>query len=446
MSDSLIELSGWGLYPRSRATLREPETVDGVRALLSERGTIARGLGRSYGDPAMNDHRLVVGMTRFDRVLAFDAATGVVRCEAGVSLSRLIELFAPRGWFPLITPGTRHVTVGGCIANDVHGKAHHAQGSFLESVLSLRMLLASGELVELSRTSQPELFSACFGGMGLLGIIVDATLQLRRVSTTWFKQRAFVADSLEALLEVMAEQDERFPYSVANIDPLATGRALGRGVLTVGDHAALEELPKKLAKRALDPGGSSLVDIPIELPSFTINPLTLRALHAVIKQVLARGAPFVHADQFFYPLDALTNWNRGYGPRGFTQYQFVIPRADGAKRLKEILTAITDVGSLPALNVLKRLGPANAAPLSFPMDGYTLAIDFPIRDSTRALTQRLDAIVLDAGGRNYLGKDAFLDPATFERMYARHREWRELKAKVDPLNVFQSDLSRRVGL
>lgn len=442
----LTELSGWGLYPRSRTTLLEPETVDGLRAALRASGTIARGLGRSYGDAAMNHERTVVGMTRFDRVLSFDERSGVVRCEAGVSLSQLIGSFASKGWFPLITPGTRHVTVGGCIANDVHGKAHHAQGSFLESVLSLRLLLASGEVVEASRTERPELFLGCFGGMGLLGVIVDATLQLRRVTTTWFRQRAFVADSLEALLEVMAEQDAVFPYSVANIDPLATGQRLGRGVLTAGDHASFEELPRKLVAQALKLGGASLLNVPLELPSFTINPLTLRALHAVIKQVLARGAEFGHADQFFYPLDALSNWNRGYGPAGFTQYQFVIPRVDGVKTLKEILAAIMDAGSLPALNVLKRLGPGNAAPLSFPADGYTLAIDFPIREGTRALTQRLDAIVAHAGGRIYLGKDAFLEPASFNRMYPRHGEWRELKARVDPRGLFQSDLSRRVGL
>jgi decaprenylphospho-beta-D-ribofuranose 2-oxidase len=440
------ELSGWGLYPRSNATLSEPETIGGVKAALFDSGVIARGLGRSYGDPAMNAGRTVVGMTRLDRVLSFDAATGVVRCEAGVSLSQLIDAFAPRGWFPLITPGTRHVTVGGCIANDVHGKAHHAQGSFLESVTSLRLMLASGEVVEASRTSNPELFLGCFGGMGLLGIVVEATLQLRRVTTTWFRQRAFAANSLEALLEVMAEQDAVFPYSVANIDPLATGKHLGRGVLTAGDHASLEELPRKLTAQALRSGGAHLIDVPVELPAFTINPLTLRALHAVIKQVLVRGAPFVHADQFFYPLDALGHWNRGYGPRGFTQYQFVIPKADGAKTLKRLLVAITEAGSLPALNVLKRLGPGNAAPLSFPIDGYTLAIDFPIRDGTRALTQQLDAMVLDAGGRIYLGKDAFLEPASFERMYPRHGAWRALKASVDPRGVFQSDLSRRIGL
>jgi decaprenylphospho-beta-D-ribofuranose 2-oxidase len=440
------ELTGWGLYPRSQANLVEPDTVAGIRRALDAHGTIARGLGRSYGDAAMNDGRTVLGLTHFDRVLAFDETTGVVRCEAGVSLSQLIERFAPKGWFPLVTPGTRFVTVGGCIANDVHGKAHHVQGSFLESVHALTLMLASGEVVTASRTENAELFLGCFGGMGLLGVVLDATLQLRKVTTTYFRQSAFVADSLSALLDVMDQNDATFPYSVATIDPLATGAQLGRGVLTVGDHAQLEDLPAALRHEPLRPGGSAVVDVPFVLPQFTINPVTLKALHAVIKQVLSRAAPIVHADQFFYPLDALTNWNRGYGRRGFTQYQLVIPRVDGARRLGELLKTIVAASELPTLNVLKRLGAANQAPLSFPMDGYTLAIDFPIRQGTRALTQRLDAMVADFGGRVYLGKDAFLDAPTFERMYPHLQAWRRLKATLDPRTVFQSDLSRRVGL
>ncbi len=443
---STTELFGWGRWPRSTSELIAPEGEAGVRAGLDARGTIARGLGRSYGDAAMNSGRTVLAMTRLDRMLAFDEETGVVRCEAGVSLSQLIEAFAPRGWFPLVTPGTRYVTVGGCIANDVHGKAHHAQGSFLESVLSMRMLLASGDVVTLSRTQSPELFYACFGGMGLLGIVIDATLRLRKITTTYFRQQAFVADDLEGLLGLLTEHDSRFPYSVATIDPLATGARLGRGVLTVGDHAALEDLPKKLARNPLKAGGSPLIDIPLELPGVTLNPLTLKVLHTVIKQVLSHAAPLVHADQFFYPLDAIGNWNRGYGKRGFTQYQFVIPRADGAKKLRGLLEVIVAASALPTLNVLKRMGPQNAAPLSFPFDGYTLAIDLPIRDGTQALAHQLDAMVIDAGGRVYLGKDAFLGPESFNLMYPRHEEWRAVKARVDPAGVFQSDLSRRVGL
>ncbi len=446
MTGASTELTGWGLYPRSRSRLVAPETVSDIRRGLSPEGTIARGLGRSYGDPAINDGRTVIGMTRFNRVLAFDEATGLLTCEAGMSLSEIIDTFAPRGWFPAITPGTRYVTVGGCIANDVHGKAHHAQGSFLECVQSFKMMLADGSVVTASRHERPELFFATFGGLGLLGVILEATLTLRKVSTTWFRQKSFVADNLEALLDVMMENDAKYPYSVAAINPLATGASLGCGVLTVGEHASIDELPTKLLPRALHPGGRSLVDIPVELPELTLNALTLPVLHALIKQVLSKAAPLVHADAFFYPLDMLTNWNRGYGRRGFTQYQFVIPRTDGAKNLRAILETIVAANELPTLNVLKRMGPQNAAPLSFPFDGYTLAIDFPIRAGTQTLAHTLDAMVADMGGRIYLGKDAFLQPESFNRMYPRHGEWRAVKAKVDPRGVFTSDLSRRVGL
>ena len=446
MRTTTSELSGWGLYPRSQSQVTAPASVDGVRAALSAEGTIARGLGRSYGDAALNAGRRVLLMSHLDRILSFDAERGVVCCEAGVSLSQLIERFAPQGWFPLITPGTRYVTVGGCIANDVHGKAHHAQGSFLESVLSMRLMLASGEVVTLSRDESPELFYGCFGGMGLLGIVLDATLRLRRITTTYFRQQAFVADDLEGLVQLMVEHDASFLYSVATIDPLAKGARLGRGVLTVGDHASLDDLPKALAKDPLRVGGSPLVGVPLELPVATVNPVTLKLLHTVIKRVLARAAPLVHADRFFFPLDAIANWNRGYGHHGFTQYQFVIPRADGVRCLRQLLEAIVAAEVLPTLNVLKRLGPQNAAPLSFPMEGFTLAVDIPIRPGTEALTRRLDAMVAEAGGRIYLGKDAYLLPQSFDRMYPRHAEWRALKARVDPATVFQSDLSRRVGL
>lgn len=443
----MVELSGWGLSPRVKCHLVEPESEADVARALDADGTIARGLGRSYGDPAINEGRTVLGMTRLDRVLGFDEATGVVRCEAGVSLSQLIERFAPRGWLPLITPGTRFVTVGGCIANDVHGKAHHAQGSFLESVLSMRVMLASGEVVTASRTERPELFSACFGGMGLLGVIVEATLRLRKVETTFFKQRVFVADDLEALLQLIEEQDAAFPYSVASINPLETGARLGKGVLSAGDHAALAELPAKFAREPLRGNGRSFFDVPFLFPDFTLNRATLSLVHLFGQQFMTRGAAITHADNFFYPLDVLVgDWNRGYGKRGFTQYQFVIPKEDGARNLRAILETIVAARQLPSLNVLKKLGPENAAPLSFPRAGWTLAIDFPIISGLTELLARLDAMVADLGGRIYLGKDAFLDARTFARMYPRLPQWRAVKAQYDPQGVFTSNQSRRVGL
>ena len=439
-------LSGWGLYPRSEARLFEPETIDELRRGLDDRSAISRGLGRSYGDPAINGGGQVVGMTRFDRYLGFDPASGVLTCEAGVSLERIIATFAPRGWFPMITPGTKYVTVGGCIANDIHGKGHHAQGSFAACVLSMRMLLADGSIVTASREENSELFWATFGGMGLTGIVLDAVIKLRAIETTYYRQKAIVVQNLDEMLDAFDENNEIFPYSVAYVDPTSTGDRLGRGVLTVGDHARLDELPARARRRPLHVSGGSLASVPFELPSLTLNPVTIRLVNETIKNVLAYAAPYAHYEKFFYPLDAIGHWNRGYGARGFTQYQFVVPLADGRRTMRAILQAIVSSGNLPFLNILKRMGKESGGHLSFPFEGYTFAIDFPIRSDTEALTRRLDDMVRDAGGRIYLGKDAFLDAASFRAMYPRLDDWLAIKKRYDPQNRFTSDQARRLQL
>ncbi len=403
-----------------------------------------RGLGRSYGDAALNTGGSVVDMTALDGVLHFDDTSGLLRCEAGLSLERLLAHFVPRGWFPWITPGTKFVTIGGCIANDVHGKGHHSQGSFASCVLSMRVALPNGELREVSRDADPELFWANFGGMGLLGVVVDVTLRLRRIETTFYRQRSVPVRDLDELLERMAEHDASHPYSVAWVDPLCTGKSLGRGVLTVGDHATRADLADHPSPLRLGPPQRLVV--PAELPEATLNPVTLRAVNAVIRAMLTRGGQFAHYEQFFYPLDLIKHWNRGYGRRGFTQYQFVVPRSGGAQTLRAILEAIAASGNLPFLNILKHLGAPSGGHLSFPMDGYTFAIDLPIRDGTPALTRRLDAMVVDAGGRIYLGKDAFMTAESFRAMYPRLDEWMAVKRRVDPEGRFASDQSRRLGL
>jgi decaprenylphospho-beta-D-ribofuranose 2-oxidase len=439
-------LSGWGANLRSDCVLLEPETPAQVGARLDRRSSLPRGLGRSYGDAALNAGGQVLGLGHMDRYLAFDESSGELTCEAGVSLARIIQDFAPRGWFPMITPGTRFVTVGGCIACDVHGKAHHAQGCFSSSVEALTLLLASGEVVRASRGENPELFWGTFGGMGLLGIVLDATLRLRAIETTFFRQKAIPAADLESVLAALDEHDKTFSYSLATLDVFATGARLGRGVLTVGEHARREELPPALAAHPLRVSGPPRLTVPFELPELTLNPLSMRVLNALIQTRQAHSAPFGHYDGFFYPLDMVAHWNRGYGRRGFTQYQFVIPFTDGLRRMREILSAIQAAGELPFLNVLKRFGRENEAPLSFPREGFTFAIDFPIRRRTVELVRRLDAMVLDAGGRIYLGKDSYVEAATFRAMYPRLERWLELKAKYDPRGVFSSDLGRRVGL
>lgn len=438
-------LSGWGANHRATCFVELPETLEQARRRLDRGGSIARGLGRSYGDPATNDQRQVLAMTQLDRYLAFDPVEGILDCEAGVSLEQIIADFTPRGWFPMITPGTKYVTVGGCIANDIHGKAHHAQGTFSTCVEQMHILLADGEVVVASRESHPELYWASFGGLGLLGVVVSARIRLRRIESSYFSQQAIEVKNLEHLLEAF-ETHDALPYSVAWIDSLAKGARLGRGVLQVGDHARSVDLPSELAANPLKLSGPPIVTVPFTLPELTLNRWTIRALNVVLELVQTRKTEFKHYENFFYPLDAIGSWYRGYGKRGFTQYQFVIPLEDGPTKLRTLLETIASSDQLPFLNVLKRFGPEGPGHLSFPFEGYTFAIDFPIRDGLRSLLARLDAMVVEFGGRIYLGKDSFLDASRMPAMYPRLDAWRAIKDKYDPQNVFTSDLGRRVGL
>ena len=389
---------------------------------------------------------LVVGMRKLDRFLDFDESTGVLNAEAGVSLLSIIHTFGPRGFFPMISPGTQYVTIGGCIANDIHGKAHHSQGSFVNSVESMRVLLANGEVVTCSRSELPDLFWASFGGMGLLGIILSAVIKLKQVETAYYKEQAVKTASLDELMTAVDVSDRDFEYTVATIDVCGRGPGLGRGVLNMGNNAKLEELPPELQKDPLRIAPEARLAVPFELPELTLNPVTIRAVNGFAQYFQSRKKPITHYAAFTYPLDIAHDWYRAYGPRGFTQYQFVIPFADGHENMRRIFDAMTSAGEMPFLNVLKRLGKQSDGLLSFPQEGYTLAIDFPVRSGTVALTRRLDAMVLEAGGRIYLGKDSYVEPETFRKMYPRLDEWLATKAKYDPENIFSSDLSRRVGL
>ncbi len=439
-------LAGWGNHPRLRCVVTRPERRRELQRVLDARGTLGRGLGRSYGDAALNDRGTVIDMTGLDRYLAFDEERGELRVEAGASLRQIIDDFAPRGFFPRIVPGTKFVTVGGSIANDVHGKAHHVDGCISESVVDLDLLLADGSVRRCSRDENAELFWATVGGMGLTGLVLAATLRLRRIETTYFRQKAIRVGNLEEMVAALDEHDRQHRYSVAWVDPMAKGERLGRGVLTVGDPASLEDLPaaKRYKARAVSPP-SPLV-VPLEMPSFALNSTTVRLLDVVIEQMQAGAGALAHYEKFFFPLDFVGEWWRGYGPKGFIQYQFVIPLDDGLRRMRGILERIVASDQVPFLNVLKKFGKANPAPLSFPFEGYTLAIDFPVRPGLGELTRDLDARVLDAGGRLYLGKDSMMDAATMAAMYPRLEEWRAVKKSVDPDGVFTSNLARRVGL
>ncbi len=442
-------LAGWGNYPRVACEVARPETTKDLHALLTAQpdgGLLARGLGRSYGDPAVSDTGVVVDCTRLDCYRDFDPDTGLLTCEAGVSLEMILRDFAPRGFMPMITPGTKFVTVGGCIANDIHGKAHHVDGCFSQCTESFKILLADGRHLTASPTENADLYWANFGGMGLLGIITEATIRLRPIDTTFFRQRGITVPNLDALFDALDEY-HHMPYSVAWIDSMATGADMGRGVLTVGDHATIRDLGHKQQRNPLAVSPPSPLVLPFEMPSGALNTTTIRLLNVVLEQVQKRASPISHYEGFFYPLDFIDKWNRGYGARGFCQYQFVVPMENGRQNVRELLEMVSTSGQAPFLNVFKKFGAERPETmLSFPFEGYTFAIDFPVRDGLQDLLRRMDQRVVQMGGRVYLGKDAFLERDLFEQMYPRLDQWRAIKAKYDPHNRFTSNLGRRLGL
>lgn len=439
------KLAGWGNYPVIESFTLNPRNEEDVRDDINMSPLVARGLGRSYGDQAVNDGKYVAICTKLNHFLNFDEKEGILECEAGVSLEEIISVFGPKGWLPMICPGTKFVTIGGAIANDIHGKAHHIDGSFVNCVLSFTILLADGTTLEASRTENSDLFWANFGGLGLLGVILKAKLKLRKIETTYFRQKSVVIKNLDHMLEALDKYDHEYNYSVAWIDAMAKGNKLGGGVLTLGNAAKLDELPAKLKDNPLKIHSTGKLAVPFFLPSFALNGLTVRLLNRVIAFVQNSPKDFVHYEKFFFPLDAINNWNKGYGKRGFIQYQFVIPEENGKQHLTEILEMIAGSGCTPFLNVFKRMGDGQGI-LSFPFKGYTLAIDFPVTKNLLAFSPKLDAKVLAAGGRLYLGKDALLHEDMFKAMYPQHEQWLAIKRKYDPGNKFSSNISRRLGL
>ncbi|HTA03859.1 MAG TPA: FAD-binding oxidoreductase [Streptosporangiaceae bacterium] len=446
-----VALTGWGRIDPTVAHVAEPGGRDEVAGLLQAvpaRGVIARGLGRSYNNAAQNDGGLVIVMTGLNRVLSLDPETGVVICEAGVSLDQLMRTALPAGWFVPVSPGTRQVTVGGAIAADVHGKNHHRAGSFARHVYWFDLLLPGGRQQRVTPEDDAELFWATAGGMGLTGVITRAAVQLKKVETAKVAVDTVRTADLDETMVCLADADNRYGYTVAWLDCLASGAHLGRSVVTNGDFAAVGDLPIRDRRNPLAFSPSARLRAPAACPPGLINRYTV----ALANEAWYRKAPrrrdgeIQSIGAFFHPLDGIKNWNTVYGPGGFRQYQFVVPFGAEAT-LRRILERISAARAPSFVTVLKRFGPGDDGYLSFPMPGWTLALDFPARTpGLDVMLRRLDDDVVATGGRVYLAKDSRVSADVLAEMYPRLPDFRKLRGELDPTGQLVSDLSRRLGL
>jgi len=421
------ELTGWGRYPVARA----PQIVSEDLERATGDAVLSRGLGRSYGDSSLpaNGRRPVVCTRLADRVLAFDPETGRLRAEAGLSLDRLNTLFLPRRWFTPVTPGTQFVTLGGMVASDVHGKNHHVAGCFGEHVRALKMRVADGRVLEIGDEREPELFRATIGGMGLTGHILEVDFRMERIPSPWIFEETERMANLGELIRRLREASHEWPFTVAWVDCLRRGSAMGRGILIKGRWATAEEAP------AAPPGPKRRVTVPLDMPGWLLNTLSIRAFNTLYFHKSRRRPHrrIVDPESFFYPLDMLLEWNRLYGKRGFTQYQCVLPPTEDGAAYREFFEALTRHGGASFLSVIKDCGKQGKGMLSFPMPGVSVALDLPLRpDRTQALVDALNEIVIRAGGRIYLTKDALSRPEHFRAMEPRLDGWNAVRRKWDP--------------
>ncbi len=442
-------LSGWGNYPRVECNVFFQRRIDQMQALLrtdSATGLIPRGLGRSYGDSALNADG-VWSQTARNRFLSLDVETGCITCEAGVSLEEIIEVTLPHGWFLPTTPGTKFVTVGGAIAADVHGKNHHRDGTWGQHVQRFSLMLADGNILECSPVENQDIFWATIGGMGLTGIVLEATIGLMKVPSAFVQVDQRRAGNLAEAFDLFMETDEQYKYSVAWIDCLSQGRRLGRSVLLLGNDADADTVQAQGYADPYQVPGRRSKRIPIQFPGLAMNKYAVKAFNELYYRRHGDKQMLVDFDSYFYPLDSVQNWNRIYGKRGFVQYQALFPKEHSREAMTRLLEIISKSGQASFLAVLKSSGAANRGMLSYLFDGHTLALDFPYRGAkTERLCRELDQVMLDFRGRVYLAKDALVSAETFARMYPRLDEFRQLKKRIDPETVFRSHQSDRVGI
>ena len=440
-----LSLSGWGRFPVVDATGSWPASLAAAAGLETGTPALPRGLGRSYGDASLPASGQSFADMRFlDRFVSFDVATGLLVAEAGVSLQTIVRTLLPRGWFLPVTPGTQHVTLGGAVASNVHGKNHHHCGSIESFVEFLDVATPAGP-EHCSPTENVDLFRATVGGYGLTGLILRVGLRMKRVTSSSIRGRSLRRGTLAELFRAFRENDTGNEYSVAWVDTLARGRSLGRGVLLLGDHADAAGDEEPGAKGAS--GKHTLFTVPFAAPAGILHPWALRLFNTAYYRIpRSERETLKDYEGYFYPLDIIGNWNLMYGPRGFFQYQFVIPDPSGEEGVEECLRFLADNGMGSFLAVLKRCGD-DTVMLPFCRTGYTLALDIPHRgDDTLRKLDRLDALVLKYGGRVYLTKDARLPRDTFRAMYPEWKDWMNVVRRYNSEGRGRSSMSERLGL
>ncbi|MDK8869961.1 FAD-binding oxidoreductase [Corynebacterium macclintockiae] len=461
-------LTGWGRTAPTTAEVLSTQDVDQIAAAVArvaddnadkpshlQRGVIARGMGRSYGDPAMNAGGLVIDMQQLNTIHSIDPDTAIVDVDAGVTLDQLMKAALPHGlWVPVL-PGTRQVTIGGAIGPDIHGKNHHSAGSFGNHVRSMELLVADGRVLHLTPEGSEddpdgELFWATVGGMGLTGIILRATIEMTKTETAYFIADGDMTHSLDETIAFHSDGSEHnFTYSSAWFDAISPEPKLGRAAISRGSLATLDQLKEYAPKLAKDPlkfNAPQLMTVPDIFPSFTMNKLSMVAIGELwwLKSGEYRNQ-VQNLTQFYQPLDLIGEWNRGYGSKGFLQYQFVVP-TEAVEPFKEIIRDIQRSGHYSALNVFKLFGEGNKAPLSYPMPGWNVCVDFPIKPGLGAFLDDLDRRVMEFGGRLYLAKESRTSAENFHKMYPGLPGWLATRKRIDPTGVFASDMSRRLEL
>jgi len=432
-----VKISGWGGFPKLMLDLINVRNEKHLKIIIPSIGKfIARGNGRSYGDSSLSS--ICVSNIQNNKILEFDNKTGVMRCESGILLSEIIEIFVPRGWFLKVTPGTKLITIGGAIASDVHGKNHHKDGCFSTSLIEIRLMLSDGSIVNCSQQERKELFLATCGGMGLTGVILEATFSLKSILSQNIKQTTIKTKNLHQTFDAFEKYADA-TYSVAWIDCLSKGDAIGRSLLMTGEFSDDCDLSYS-SKR--------VVSIPFNFPSIVLNYFSVKLFNALYYFKAKQGVSHqnVGLDSFFFPLDSVGSWNRIYGRNGFVQYQFILPKKESLDGLTKILEKISDIGLGSFLAVLKLYGKENENYLSFPMEGYSLALDFKIQKGLFNFLKELDQIVLEYNGRIYLAKDSRVGKSVFEKGYPNIERFREFRKSQGMKEKFTSLQSERLGL